>query len=144
MNGLPAVLACVAMSAAFAANADAVYKCTDQNGRIEFRDWPCTGETGGEVTIHPNVVREIDQTAAAEAGKVISERLAERAKADEADRAARITAQAAAAPPDAYVAPQPYVYPYAYVSQPRSHRRHVAAPVTSPAGTVPQKNRRER
>lgn len=144
MNGLPVVLACVAMSAAFAANAGAVYKCTDQNGRIEFRDWPCTGDTGGEVTVQPNVVREIDQTAAAEAGKAIGERLAARAKTDEADRAARITAQAAAAPSEPYVALQPYVYPYGYVPRPRPHRRHVAAPVKPPVRTVPQKKRAER
>jgi hypothetical protein len=59
-----------------------VYKCVGLDGRTEYQDVPCEGRSGGEVTINPNVVIPMDQTANLLASREISDRLAARARAD--------------------------------------------------------------
>src|SRR5436305_6764514 len=81
----------VAMALPFPVLAAQVYRCTNADGAVEYRDSPCAGQSGGRITVEPNVTREIDQSAARAASKVIADRLAARAQAE--DQAARARSQ---------------------------------------------------
>jgi hypothetical protein len=71
---------------ALPAGATDVYRCINANGRVEYRDSPCTGMKGQKVELEPlNVMREIDQSAARAASDAIAARAAARAAADQAD-----------------------------------------------------------
>jgi hypothetical protein len=105
---------------ALPAGATDVYRCIDANGRIEYRDSPCTGMKGQKVALEPlNVMREIDQSAARAASDAIAARSAARIAADqaEAERRRMLALEAQrAAQSDAEAAQQ--VPPYGYWEYP--------------------------
>jgi hypothetical protein len=80
-NAANALAAVCALLLSLSSNAS-VYKCVGPDGRTEYQDVSCEGRPGGEVTINPNVVTPIDQTANLLVNREISARLAARARAD--------------------------------------------------------------
>lgn len=87
------LLSCLTLLVPCLANAAQVYRCVDENGRVEYRDMPCAGRSGSAISIEPNVTREIDQRAFRAASQALTERAAVRAAAEnEAARARSRTA----------------------------------------------------
>jgi hypothetical protein len=83
------LLLCVGLALPVSAVAEQVYRCTNAEGSVEYRDVPCAGQSGGRISIEPNVTREIDQSAARAASKLIADRMAVRAQAEEQAARAR-------------------------------------------------------
>lgn len=81
MRNAARALAALAMLLLALSSKASVYKCVG-DGKTEYQDAPCEGRSGGELTINPNVVTPIDQTANMLANREISDRLSARARAD--------------------------------------------------------------
>lgn len=144
------LLAAACIAASSPAWGAEIYRCRDANGRIEFRDSACDGPAGGKVEVRPNVVSEIDQSTAREAHRRIAERLAARAREEEAAdrraRAARAADEAAAARRAAAESRDVpwWFYPGYYAPrrpQPPSPLEPTVAP---PTGTIPEDQSRRR
>lgn len=85
--------------AASSVSAAQVYRCTDGEGRVEYRDVPCAEQKGGKITIQPNVVTGIDPATVRAASKAIDDRAAARLRIDE--QAAKARANIEPMPADA-------------------------------------------
>lgn len=89
-------LPCILLAIAIPAGAAEVYRCTDADGLVEYRDIPCAVRSGGRIAIEPNVTSEIDQSAARAASKAIADRNAARMLRDEQSARQRTPKQEAA------------------------------------------------
>lgn len=89
MNSRAAVLLTLAMLASSSVGA-AVYKCAGADGKVEFRDSPCTtGVPGKAVDVRPNVVGEMNDAQLKAKVAEVDARIRKRIAADDADRTAR-------------------------------------------------------
>ncbi len=133
---------------AVTARASDIYKCVAPDGRTSFQDSPCVANTTGDrLTVHPNVVVPIDQSAAIIASQAISDRVSARNRA--ADNAAlreRMLREASMGPPvQQPVAEPPYFYDYApYAYFPRVKPRSDRAPPVNVRSHVPVEQRKRR
>jgi len=75
------------------ATAAEIYKCPGANGKTEFTDKPCA--TGAKVTVQPNSVEELDQSATKAKRVAVDKRIKEAQVADQADTDRRGRAQQA-------------------------------------------------
>jgi hypothetical protein len=98
--------ALVAGVLASSASAGAVYRCTDNAGRTEYRDAPCRNEAGGSVRIEPNVMPGIDPRTMREAGEAIDARTAARVSEEQAARNRALASNRA--PAEIKAPPTPY------------------------------------
>ncbi len=146
------IAACLAI--AVPAAATDVYRCTDANGHVEYRDSPCDRNSASqrvELAPNGNAVREIDQRAARAAGDAIGARAAARIAADAAEDERRradaaLEAERAMQVGQAESAPLPYYYGSGYVA-PRVHHHKPRPPVLAikrPPQSVPVDERKRR
>lgn len=114
----------VFLAALFAALAGAgdIYRCKSSDGRIEYRDVACEESAGERIDVKPNVVREIDQSAARAASQAIAFRTAERLRLQEAESAARWANELLPESPVQQADATFYYFPYTFLPTRPAHR----------------------
>lgn len=60
------------------ADAAQVYRCVDAQGRVEYGDTPCNGQTGGPIAISPNIVSGMDETTVRALNRALDQSIAAR------------------------------------------------------------------
>jgi hypothetical protein len=143
----PIAAGVLAATFAFTAGATDIYKCVASDGRTAFQDSPCEGNmTGDKVTLHPNVVAPIDQSASIMASQALSERMYARRRAEDAEVRDRMQREASMGPPvEQQIYEPPYYAAYAtYAYVPRAKHRNDRTPTVNVRSHVPAEQRKKR
>jgi hypothetical protein len=136
-------------SVAAIAFADDIYRCVGPAGQWEYRDFACGEGSGDKISVRPNVVAAIDQSAARRANDELSQRIAARKRAaEDASMRERMMRDASAEPPPIEPLAQAPDYPivgYPYLFQPthQFRKKHVkkATPAMQPARSMIHRSR---
>ena len=79
----------VALACALSVEAAQVFRCVDAQGRVEYGDVPCNGQSGGPITISPNVISGMDQAQVRALSRAIDQSVAARIASESQARAPR-------------------------------------------------------